>query len=94
MKEWNVADLNRTITITTPWDGYHLDRVQKDIGDHYTVVIWHDEYTDVTEKYPEVVVSGSTAAENRNDISFKASVVKVPVDIPQGTGKVVISVAY
>ncbi|KAH8648034.1 glycosyl hydrolases family 31-domain-containing protein [Tricladium varicosporioides] len=63
----------RRITITSPWDEYK-EKVYQDIGDVYTVVIWHEVGTQLNS----ISVTPDTF-HNTNDLKMRATIVTVPV---------------
>lgn len=63
----------RRITITSPWDKYK-EKVYQDIGDVYTVVIWHEVGTPLNS-----VDVTPDSFRSTNDLKLRATVVTVPV---------------
>ena len=67
----------RKITIKTQWDGYGRENVKRDVGESYTVVLWHEDEKTVQG---EVTVMGTGEAKVSRDLKAKAVNVIVSVE--------------
>ncbi|OJD31815.1 glycoside hydrolase family 31 protein [Diplodia corticola] len=84
----------RTITVSTGWDAgtrllqvpeeerYGDEKVKRDVGPRYRVVIWHEDGTRMEHVCVEVVgeEEGGTARQVEVDEARRATIVWVPVD--------------
>jgi hypothetical protein len=69
----------RTVTITSPWNKFGQENLDKTIGTHFTVVFWHEDRTDL-DTVSVTELSGFTVRpENQLHRGTKATIVKVPV---------------
>lgn len=99
-EETDGAVMTRTITVSTGWDAaqraagipedelYDDEKVKRDVGSQYKIVIWHDDGRSMENVCVEVV--GERTRE-KADEARRATVVWVPVD---AAAKTTIEVRY
>ncbi|KAL7276242.1 hypothetical protein RUND412_000778 [Rhizina undulata] len=73
--QWSGA---RTLNIKTTHDGYKLENVKRDIGDTFTIILWHDP--DINMNKVTTKVDGTTAGVVTNLSDLVATEVKIPVE--------------
>lgn len=90
--EKRTAGATRTVTIRTAWDNYNLDLLKRDIGQQYTVIIWHEVDVDTTKCV--TTTDGATGSTVSNDTSIRATFIDVPIDADDKKKGITITCKY
>lgn len=76
----------RSLTIKAFWANYSWDLLKRDIGDVFTVVLWHDpETTNVGNAKVTIAGVPDGGYTSRLDNQAHATVLQVPVQVPGDT---------
>ena len=90
--EKTTTGTTRIVTIKTALDGYDLVSLKRDIGEQYTVILWHEIGVDCEKCI--TTVNGAAVISKSNDTNIRATVVTVPIEADDTKKGITITCKY